>query len=49
MKYIKNRVQMYNPVDKQWIKINQKTGKVLGRKKVPYNNIRKFNKSDLYR
>lgn len=47
MKYVKNRLQLYNPVDKHWIKINAETGKVLGCKKTLYKRIKKFNRKDL--
>jgi len=38
---IKNRVQVFNPRAKYWIKIDTETGGILGHKPTPYKNIRK--------
>jgi len=41
-KMIKDRVQVLNPVTKRYVKINTKTGSIVGHKcdKKPYKNIR---------
>ncbi len=44
----KNRVQLFNPIDKYWIKMNTETGSVIGHKKTPYKNVRKCNRWDLF-
>lgn len=41
MKYIKNRIQLFNPRVKYWVKINTETGRILSHKITPYKNVRK--------
>lgn len=40
-KYIKNRVQIFNPKAKYWVKIDTEIGKILGHKLTPYKNIKR--------
>jgi len=40
MKKYKNRVQLQNPMTKEWVKVNTKTGRIIGRKKTPWKNIK---------
>lgn len=42
-KQIPNRVQLWNPVTKKWIKIDTTTGRIMAYKKSPesYKNIKK--------
>ena len=40
-KYKKDRVQVFNPRAKWWIKIDTARGQVIGHKLTPYKNIRK--------
>jgi len=39
---VKNRIQIQNPVTKQWIKIDTKNGKIVDSKKTPgpYKGVR---------
>ena len=38
----KNRIQMYNPRTKKWVKLDTKTGRIIGHKsdKKPYKNVK---------
>ncbi len=42
MKYKKDRVQVFNPKSKYWVKINTKRGSILGHKIFPWKNIKKI-------
>lgn len=48
-KYIKNRVQLFNPISKHWVKLNTETGAIIGTKKKPFKGVKKFNRRDLFR
>lgn len=44
MKYFKNRIQIFNPKGKCWVKIDTKVGKIIGHKETPYKNIKRRTK-----
>lgn len=44
MIFKKNRVQVFNPKGKYWVKINTKSGRVLGHKDSPWKNIKRCRK-----
>ena len=36
---MEDRIQLRNPMTKDWVKINTKTGRIIGRKKTMWKNI----------
>ena len=43
-KFKKDRVQLFNPRGKCWVKVDTKNGRVLGHKKISWKNVKRSNK-----